>query len=47
MISLNLGTNNGLYLDEPLDTWLTASQHDYAVPEAAGSSARVFLLKGK
>jgi len=46
MISLNLGTNNGLYLDEPLDTWLTASQHDYAVPEAAGSSARVFLLKG-
>lgn len=46
MISLNLGPNNGLYLDEPLDTWLTAGNHDFAVPEAAGSSARVFLLKG-
>lgn len=47
MISFKLGANNGLYLAEPLDTWLTAGQHDFAIPEAAGSSARVFLLKGK
>ncbi len=40
-----LDARNGLYLAEPLDTWLSAGQHDYAIPEAAGSSARVFLLK--
>lgn len=40
-----LDARTGLYLAEPLDTWLTASQKDYAIPEATGSSARVFLLK--
>jgi serine/threonine protein kinase len=29
---------------EPLDTWLSAGLRDFAVPEALGSSARVFLL---
>jgi len=32
-------------LTEPLDTWLSAGLRDFAVPEAAGSSARVFSLK--
>lgn len=41
----NLDARSGLYLAEPLDTWLTAGQHDFAIPEASGSSARVFLLK--
>lgn len=45
MRELNLDARTGLYLGEPLDTWLTAGQQDYAIPEAAGSSARVFLLK--
>jgi hypothetical protein len=45
MIEKKLSPQNGLYLAEPLDTWLTAGNHDYAIPEAAGSSARVFLLK--
>ncbi|MEL7644804.1 MAG: hypothetical protein AAGU04_00865 [Anaerolineaceae bacterium] len=45
MIEKKLNPQNGLYLSEPLDTWLTAGNHDYAIPEAAGSSARVFLLK--
>jgi len=40
-----LDPRTGLYLAEPLDTWLTASQQDFAIPEAGGSSARVFLLK--
>jgi hypothetical protein len=40
-----LDSRTGLYLAEPLDTWLTAAHQDYSVPEAAGSSARVFLLK--
>ena len=40
-----LDSQSGLYLAEPLDTWLTAAQQDFAIPEAGGSSARVFLLK--
>ena len=40
-----LDSRTGLYLAEPLDTWLTAGHQDFAIPEAAGSSARVFLLK--
>lgn len=40
-----LDSRTGLYLAEPLDTWLTAAHQDYSIPEAAGSSARVFLLK--
>ena len=40
-----LDARSGLFLAEPLDTWLSASQQDFAVPEAGGSSARVFLLK--
>lgn len=40
-----LDAHSGLYLAEPLDTWLTANHQDYAIPEAGGSSARVFLLK--
>lgn len=31
-------------ITEPLDTWLSAGLRDFAVPEAAGSSARVFKL---
>lgn len=45
MIEDKLDARTGLFLAEPLDTWLTAGQHDYAIPEAAGSSARVFLFK--
>jgi serine/threonine protein kinase len=40
-----LNCDRGTYLAEPLDTWLTAGAHDYAVPEASGSSARVFKYK--
>lgn len=40
-----LNYDKGTYLAEPLDTWLTAGAHDYAVPEASGSSARVFKYK--
>ena len=40
-----LDSQSGFYLAEPLDTWLTAAQQDFAIPEAGGSSARVFLLK--
>lgn len=45
MLESKLGIKFGHYLAEPLDTWLSAGLHDFAVPEAAGSSARVFLLK--
>jgi len=38
------GPDQPMTLDEPLDTWLTAGLRDFAVPEAAGSSARVFTL---
>lgn len=44
MQQLRLDASSGYYLAEPLDTWLTAGQHDFAIPEAGGSSARVFLL---
>ncbi len=42
-----LDINKDNYLAEPLDTWLTAGAHDYAVPEASGSSARVFKYKDR
>ncbi|NLC29178.1 MAG: hypothetical protein GX773_01845 [Chloroflexi bacterium] len=45
MQQIILDSNSGFYLAEPLDTWLTAGQHDFAIPEAGGSSARVFLYK--
>jgi len=45
MQQLRLDSQDGFYLAEPLDTWLTAGQHDFAIPEAGGSSARVFLYK--
>ena len=31
-------------ITEPLDTWLSSGLRDFAVPEAVGSSARVFSL---
>nr|HPL82631.1 hypothetical protein [Anaerolineaceae bacterium] len=40
-----LDSNSSYYLGEALDTWLSVGHRDVAVPEAAGSSARVFLLK--
>ena len=45
MQQIRLDSQDGYYLAEPLDTWLTAGQHDFAIPEAGGSSARVFLYK--
>jgi serine/threonine protein kinase len=45
MQQIKLDSQSGFYLAEPLDTWLTAGQHDFAIPEAGGSSARVFLYK--
>lgn len=45
MQQIRLDATSGFYLAEPLDTWLTAGQHDFAIPEAGGSSARVFLYK--
>lgn len=45
MLESKLGVKFDHYLAEPLDTWLSAGLHDFAVPEAAGSSARVFLFK--
>ncbi len=44
MKSLKFGPDQHMTLKEPLDTWLTAGLRDFAVPEAAGSSARVFSL---
>ncbi len=38
------GPDQKMTIKEPLDTWLTAGLRDFAVPEAAGSSARVFTL---
>ncbi|MDY6866719.1 MAG: hypothetical protein SVT56_02270 [Chloroflexota bacterium] len=40
----NFGPEESITLTEPLDTWLSAGLRDFAVPEAAGSSARVFSL---
>jgi len=47
MYEQKLGNDFDFTIAEPLDTWLTAGAHDYAVPEAGGSSARVFKLKSK
>ncbi|MCJ7695749.1 MAG: hypothetical protein MUO40_10020 [Anaerolineaceae bacterium] len=47
MYAQKLGNDFDFTIAEPLDTWLTAGAHDYAVPEAGGSSARVFKLKSK
>jgi hypothetical protein len=44
MEKLNFGPDKSITLTEPLDTWLSAGLRDFAVPEAAGSSARVFSL---
>ena len=45
METKNFGPDLPIKLTEPLDTWLSAGLRDYAVPEAAGSSARVFRLE--
>jgi len=45
METKKFGPNKSMTLTEPMDTWLSAGLRDFAVPEAAGSSARVFLLK--
>lgn len=47
MYERKLGNNSDFIIAEPLDTWLTAGAHDYAVPEAGGSSARVFKHKSR
>lgn len=44
METLSVGPNEKMQLTEPLDTWLSAGLRDFAVPEAVGSSARVFSL---
>ena len=44
METLQFGPDQHMTFMEPLDTWLTAGLRDFAVPEAAGSSARVFSL---
>jgi serine/threonine protein kinase len=44
MEKLSFGPNKRMKLSEPLDTWLSAGLRDFAVPEAVGSSARVFRL---
>ena len=44
METIIFGPNKKMKFTEPLDTWLTAGLRDFAVPEAVGSSARVFSL---
>jgi len=44
MKTINFGPDKNMKLTEPLDTWLCAGLRDFAVPEAIGSSARVFRL---
>jgi serine/threonine protein kinase len=44
METLSFGPDEGMKINEPLDTWLSAGLRDFAVPEALGSSARVFRL---
>jgi serine/threonine protein kinase len=44
METKRFGPKQKFKLDEPLDTWLTYGLCDFAVPEAVGSSARVFSL---
>lgn len=38
------GNQQPMKITEPVDTWLSAGLRDFAVPEAVGSSARVFSL---
>ncbi len=45
MQTKKFGPDRPINITEPLDTWLSAGLRDFAVPEAAGSSARVFRLK--
>jgi serine/threonine protein kinase len=45
METIKFGPGQKMQLTEPLDTWLSAGLRDFAVPEAIGSSARVFRLK--
>jgi len=44
METISVGPNEKMQFTEPLDTWLSAGLRDFAVPEAVGSSARVFSL---
>lgn len=44
METVKFGPNEKMNFREPLDTWLAAGLRDFAVPEAVGSSARVFSL---
>lgn len=44
METIKFGPDKKMKFTEPLDTWLTAGLRDFAVPEAVGSSARVFSL---
>jgi len=44
METIRFGPDQKMTLTEPLDTWLSAGLRDFAVPEAIGSSARVFSL---
>jgi hypothetical protein len=44
METVQFGPNEIMTFTEPLDTWLSAGLRDFAVPEAVGSSARVFSL---
>lgn len=44
METLQFGPKQKMTIKEPLDTWLSAGLRDFAVPEASGSSARVFSL---
>ena len=45
METKKFGPDKTMKLTEPLDTWLSAGLRDFSVPEAAGSSARVFRLE--
>lgn len=47
MQTIKFGPNKKMKLSQPLDTWLSAGLRDFAVPEAVGSSARVFELDYK
>ncbi len=44
METIKFGQDQGVKITEPLDTWLSSGLRDFAVPEAMGSSARVFSL---
>ncbi len=45
METIIFGPDKLMKLTEPVDTWLSAGLRDYSVPEALGSSARVFRLE--